>query len=97
MELNLLEKTTFWVDGIELASTDLGRLAARAASVLGLPAEDVMVVDVRPGLVAFDVLSPTVPAESVTAKERVLLEALAEIDGVTLGPGAAVHSEGVPG
>lgn len=97
MDLNLLEKTTFWVDGIELASTDLGRLAAVAASVLGLPAEDVMVVDVRPGLVAFDVMSPTVPAESVTAKGRALLEKLGAVEGVTLGPDAAVHSEGVLG
>ena len=97
MDLNLLEKTTFWVDGIELASTDLGRLAAVAASVLGLVPEDVMVVDVRPGLVAFDVMSPTVPAESVTAKERLLLEKLGAVEGVTLGPDAAVHSEGVLG
>ena len=97
MDLNLLEKTTFWVDGIELASTDLGRLAAVAASVLGLSPEDVMVVDVRPGLVAFDVMSPTVPAESVTAKGQSLLEALGAVDGVTVAPGAAVHSEGVLG
>jgi molybdenum cofactor synthesis domain-containing protein len=97
MDLNLLEKTTFWVDGIELASTDLGRLAAVAASALGLAAEDVMVVDVRPGLVAFDVTSRTVPAEAVTAKETALLERLGAIEGVTLGPGASVHSEGVLG
>ena len=97
MELNLLEKTTFWVDDIDLDSTDLGQLAAAAAAVLGLAAEDVMVVDVRPGLVAFDVMRPTVSAESVTSREGDLLRRLAGIEGVVLGPHAAVHSEGVLG
>lgn len=97
MELNLLEKTTFWVDDVELASTDLGRLAAAAAAALELPPEDVMVVDVRPRLVAFDVLRPAVRAEAVVAKERELLRRLGAIEGVSLGPGAAVHSEGVLG
>jgi molybdenum cofactor synthesis domain-containing protein len=56
-----------------------------------------MVVDVRPGLVAFDVMRPTVPAESVTAREAELLARLAAVAGVTMGPRAAVHSEGVLG
>lgn len=97
MELNLLDKTTFWVDDIELAATDLGDLAAAAAEVLQLPREDVMVVDVRPGLVAFDVVRPQVQAEAIVGKERPLLDRLGTIRGVTLGPGAAVHSEGVLG
>lgn len=97
MELNLLEKTTFWVDDVELASTDLGKLAAAAAGALGLSADEVMVVDVRPGLVAFDVMRPTVAAASVTAREQELLRALGAIEGVSMGPNAAVHSEGVLG
>jgi molybdenum cofactor synthesis domain-containing protein len=97
MELNLLEKTTFWVDDVELDSADLGQLAAAAAAVLGMPPEDVMVVDVRPGLVAFDVMRPTVRAEAVTAREADLLRRLGAIEGVALGPHAAVHSEGVLG
>ncbi len=97
MELNLLEKTTFWIEGVELASADLGRVAAAAAAALELPAQDVMVVDVRPGLVAFDVLRPTVKAEAVVAKEREVLRRVGEIEGVAIGDGAAVHSEGVLG
>jgi len=97
MELNLLEKTTFWVDDIDLAEVDLGALAAAAARAIDLPADEVMVVDVRPGLVAFDVLRPKVLAEAVVGKERVLLDGLAGVPGVTLGPVAAVHSEGVLG
>jgi molybdenum cofactor synthesis domain-containing protein len=97
MDLNLLDKTTFWVDDVELAETDLGQLASAAAAVLELPAEEVMVVDVRPGLVVFDVLRPNVEAEAIAGKQRALLERLAGIPGVSLGPNAAIHSEGVLG
>jgi len=97
MELNLLDKTTFWIDDVELDGTDLGDLAAAAASVLRLPREEVMVVDVRPGLVAFDVVRPQVDAESIAGKAAALLARLSSIPGVTLGPAAAIHSEGVLG
>src|SRR5512135_2098568 len=97
MDLNLLEKTTFWVDDVHLAQADLGALAAAAAEALALPRDEVMVVDVRPGLVAFDVLRPNVQAGAVVGKERELLRRLAAVSGVSLGGGAAVHSEGVLG
>jgi molybdenum cofactor synthesis domain-containing protein len=97
VDLNLLEKTTFWIEGVELASADLGRLAAEAAAVLELPAEEVLVVDVRPGLLAFDVLRPTVRAEAILGKEGELLRRLGAVPGVALAPEAAVHSEGVLG
>lgn len=97
MEWDLLEKTTFWIDDIDLSKADLGQVAAVAAAALELPAKEVMVVDVRPGLVAFDILRRRVRAEAVAGKEGVILQRLAELPGVTLGPGAAVHSEGVLG
>ncbi len=97
MELNLLEKTTFWVEGAELDGAELGEVAAAAAGAIGLAAGDVMVVDVRPGLVAFDVLRPTVPAESIVGKEAALLDRLRAVPGVRLGADASVHSEGVLG
>lgn len=97
MELNLLEKTTFWIDGAELGGADLGRIAAVAADALGLGRDEVMVVDVRPGVVAFDVLRRSVDAQAIVGKERALLDALTGIDGVRLGADAKVHSEGVLG
>lgn len=97
MELNLLEKTTFWIDDVDLDGTDLGAIAAAAADVLGLARDEVMVVDVRPGVVAFDVLRPSVEAEAILGKERPLLERVGRIAGVRLGPDAKVHSEGVLG
>ncbi|GEA18949.1 molybdopterin-binding protein [Moorella sp. E306M] len=97
MEWDLLEKTTFWIDNIELTDADLGQVAAAAAAALELAAQDVMVVDVRPGLVAFDILRRRVRAEAVAGKEKEILRRLAELPGVTLRPEAAVHSEGVLG
>ena len=97
MEWDLLEKTTFWVEQMELEGANLGDLATAAAGTLGLRPEEVIVVDVRPGIVAFDVLRRRVAAEAVAGKEAAILEALGAVSGVRLGAGAGVHSEGVLG
>jgi hypothetical protein len=97
LEWDLLEKTTFWIEDIDLAEADLGRVAAAAAVALELPAEGVMVVDVRPGLVAFDILQRKIRAEVIVGKEQEILQRLSKLPGVSINPGAAVHSEGVLG
>ena len=97
MDWDLLEKTTFWVEQIELEGANLGDLATAAAGTLGLRPEEVIVVDVRPGIVAFDVLRRQVAAEAVAGKETAILGALGSVAGVSLGAGAGVHSEGVLG
>lgn len=97
MEWDLLEKTTFWVDHVELNKANLGDLSATVASTLGLRREEVMVVDVRPGIVAFDLLRRRLAAEAVAGKEGAILRALAAVPGVSLGPDAGIHSEGVLG
>ena len=56
-----------------------------------------MVVDVRPGVVAFDVLRRSVDAHAIVGMERPLLDRVGGIEGVRLGPDAKVHSEGVLG
>lgn len=97
MEWSLLEKTTFWVDDVELEGADLDRVASAAAGALGMEDKEVMVVDVRPGFVAFDVLRRQVGAEMVAGKEKEILARLREMPGVRVGSGAGVHSEGVLG
>jgi Probable molybdopterin binding domain len=97
VDWDLLEKTTFWVEQIELEGANLGDLATAAAGTLGLRPEEVIVVDVRPGIVAFDVLRRQVAAEAVAGKETAILGALGSVAGVSLGAGAGVHSEGVLG
>lgn len=97
MEWDLLEKTTFWIVDIDLSGTDLGQVAELAATALGLPPKEVMVVDVRPGLVAFDILQRKVKAEAIVGKEKEILKRLKALPGIKIGPEAAVHSEGVLG
>ncbi|CAA7600919.1 Probable molybdopterin binding domain protein [Acididesulfobacillus acetoxydans] len=97
MEWELLEKTTFWIDDIELNHANLGEAAKIAAEALGLMPEEVMVVDVRPGMIAFDVLKHKVQAERVAGKGEEILKGLAALPGVTRGEKAAIHSEGVLG
>jgi len=97
MEWNLLEKTTFWIEGAELRGANLDDAAAAAAGILCLEPREIMVVDVRPGLIAFDVLKKNIPAESVAGRGGELLKGLAGVPGITLRPDAAVHSEGVLG
>jgi molybdenum cofactor synthesis domain-containing protein len=97
MEWDLLEKTTFWVEGAELQSANLDDAAAAAAEALGFDPGEIMVVDVQPGIIAFDVLKKNIPAESVAGNAEQLLRSLARVPGISLHPSAAVHSEGVLG
>ncbi len=97
MEWDLLEKTTFWVEGAYLDGANLGEVAAAAAFALGLEADEVMVVDVQNEMVGFDVLRRKVAAESVAGKSGEILGGLAKVSGVMLSDDASVHSEGVLG
>ncbi|GAW91028.1 molybdopterin-binding protein [Calderihabitans maritimus] len=96
MNWNLLEKTTFWIEGVQLEKADLGLIAREAAAVLGLAPHEVLVVDVRPNLIAFDILRREVPAEAVAGKGEELMERLRRIPGVTMNS-PEIHSEGVLG
>ena len=73
--LNLLEKTELWVNEITLEQTNLTDLAAAVARVLGLPEDKVMVVDVRPNHITFDLLEKEVQQENILGKEEELLAA----------------------
>ena len=97
MSLNLLEKTELWVSGITLEQAKLTDMAAALARILGLPEDKLMVVDVRPDHVTFDVLTKEVEQENIMGKEMDILNALADIPGVTLDEDACIHSNGILG
>lgn len=97
LEWDLLEKTTFWIDDIDLDNANLGQVAEVAAQALELLPEEVMVVDVRPGLLAFDILKKTVKPHAVAGKGENILQGLTSLQGVTMGPNVAIHSEGILG
>lgn len=95
--LNLLEKTELWVNEITLEQTNLTDLAAAVARVLGLPEDKVMVVDVRPNHITFDLLEKEVQQENILGKEEELLAALEAVPGVHLTPDSYIHSNGILG
>jgi len=97
MEWDLLEKTTFWIEGAYLDGANLEEVASATASVLGLEADEVMVVDVQKQIVALDILRRKVRAESLAGKSGEILLRLAGVPGVTVSDNATVHSEGVLG
>lgn len=96
-DVQLLGKTEVWMHGVELDDADLPELAKLAAEVLALPPDKVFVTDVRGDVVVLDVLVPRVSLEHVAGRQGALLEAVAALPGVTVQPGAEVHSEGVLG
>lgn len=96
-QLNLLEKTELWVDGVTLDGANLTDMAAAVARELSLPDSKVMVVDVRDGYITFDLLEKEILQENIMGKEQRILRALEEIPGVRLSPEAQIHSDGILG
>jgi molybdenum cofactor synthesis domain-containing protein len=96
-EVELIDKTEIWIDGVALDDADLGELAAVAARVLQLPSDRVYVTDVRDGRVTFDVLVPRLRLEQVVGRADELRTGIGRVEGVTVAPDADVHSAGVLG
>jgi molybdenum cofactor synthesis domain-containing protein len=97
VQLNLLEKTEVRIYGLELKTANLTAIAATVAGVLGLPADKVLVVDVRDDHICLDLLVKTVEIGQIAGKEKALLAAVGSIDGVTVAEGACVDSAGIMG
>ena len=97
MSLNLLEKTELWVNDILLDGANLTEMANVVARVLSLPEASVMVVDVRPRHITFDLLVKEIPQENIMGKQEALLESLEQVPGVTLTPDTHIHSNGILG
>lgn len=97
MSLNLLEKTELWVNDITLDQANLTEMAGTVAKVLGLPENKVMVVDVRPTHITFDLVEKEVQQANIMGKEAQILDALAAIPGVHLTAESYVHSNGILG
>jgi molybdenum cofactor synthesis domain-containing protein len=97
MEWDLLEKTTFQINGINLNDANLTEISEETSKILGLKPSELMIVDVRPGFIIFDVLKRSVKAESIAGKQKELLQTLQKLRGVTLDENCSVHSEGVLG
>lgn len=96
-EWDLLNKTELRIERIRLNGADLTEIAAAVAKVLGLPAEDVIVIDARDDVLALDVLRSTVDAYRIAGRRTELLAALAGVHGVTVDDTTSLCSEGMLG
>ena len=97
MGLNLLEKTELWVNEITLDGTNLTDLANAVAHAMGMQDGEVLVVDVRPRHITFDILARDIPQENILGKETAILDAIRAVPGVTLYPETYLHSNGILG
>ena len=97
MGLNLLEKTELWVNEITLDGTNLIDLANAVAHAMGMQDGEVLVVDVRPRHITFDILARDIPQENILGKETAILDAIRAVPGVTLYPETYLHSNGILG
>ncbi|GIM45399.1 molybdopterin-binding protein [Collibacillus ludicampi] len=97
MEYSLLNKTEIRFTDIYLHDCDLTQLAQTVASVLQLPRDRVFVIDVREDHIALDLLVHSMKDDQFIGKKQELLDAIRSLPGVTLGPDADIHSEGVLG
>lgn len=97
IDLNLLQKTELWVEGVSLENARLDEIARGVAEALELEPPEVMVVDVREDHLVLDILRPVLKAGQIAGKEKEILHRLAGIPGVHLAPNAGLHSEGALG
>ncbi|MPM19198.1 hypothetical protein SDC9_65616 [bioreactor metagenome] len=97
MGLNLLSKTELWVNEITLSGANLTNMADAVAEVLGLEKGKVLVVDVRPAHITFDVLATDIPQENIMGREAAILTALAVLPGVYITPETYIRSNGILG
>jgi molybdenum cofactor synthesis domain-containing protein len=97
IEINLLQKTELWIEGITLQNARLDEIAEKVAQVLELEPGEVMVVDVREDYMVLDVLRPVLKANQIAGKGREILREISGVQGVKLLPKASIHSEGALG
>lgn len=97
MDVQLFNKRELFLTGLDLAGVNLDAVAAVVAGELGLPENEVLVVDARDDLLTLDILNSQVEIERVAGKGSSLLSALSKIPGLEVGPQTRIHSEGVLG
>lgn len=96
-EINLLEKTELWIEGMVLRNVQLDEIAATVADIFGLERREVLVVDVREDHIVLDILRPVLKSSQIAGKGDEILKKISAIPGVKLSDQACIHSEGALG
>ena len=93
----LLSKSELSISPIKLDGTNLTEFAAAVAEIIGVPASDVLVIDVREERVDLDVLRSQIDPHAYAGREKELIEKIAELNGVTVFPETRATSNGMLG
>ena len=96
-EWNLLEKTELRIERVRLDGADLSLVAATVADELGVPHDEVVVIDARDDLLALDILRRTIDPYVLVGRREALLNALGQVAGVHVTEETDVCSEGMLG
>ncbi len=94
---NTLEKTEIRIERIGLDGANLTELAKVVADVLGLPHDEVLVIDARDDLLALDVLRRSIDAYQLVGKRDAMLQAIGKLHGVTVSEKTDLCAEGMFG
>src|SRR5208283_816987 len=97
MEYKLLEKTELWISPVTLEGADLGACAQAVGQALGLKEGEILVTDALDDRLTLDILTPTVKAVQIVARQKAVLNALSKVQGIIVSDETAVHSEGILG
>ena len=97
MPYSMMSKSELKITHIRLTDANLNDIAECVARVVGADPDRVLVIDVRNGEVALDVLDDAVDPHAFMGKQRELLAELAELPGVFLEPESRVTSDGMLG
>ncbi len=93
----LFNKTEIFIKGLVLEDVDLGAVASVVAHQLGIGQDKVLVIDARDDLISLDVLQQEIETRRIVGRESELLQALAQVPGLSLTEDACIHSQGVLG
>jgi molybdenum cofactor synthesis domain-containing protein len=96
-EWNLLEKTELRIERVGLDGADLSVIAATVADELGIPHDEVVVIDARDDLLALDILRHTIDPYVLAGRREALLNALRSVAGVHVTDETDICSDGMLG
>ena len=94
---DLLEKTELRLENISLIKANLNDVARVVAEVLGMAPNEVLVTDAIENVMTIDIMRKRVDPHQLVGKKDILLENLSKIQGVGIGPGTTICSEGMLG
>ena len=94
---DLLTKTELKIEKIRLHNANLTEIAAKAAEILGLNSNEVLVVDYHDASLTLDILNTCVNAYNIVGKKQELLHGLDKLFGVSVSAETSVSSDGMLG